>query len=70
VIPLAVIYEILGALRDEAIDGAERPQDDQRTEFGFGRVAGTLQLLREVRDRIESHVENKDRRDNDPAFEA
>ena len=61
-LPLEVIFRILDDLREEAIQAAEAPSSDDRTEYGFGRVSGILQVLRETRNRIENVVEesNKD----------
>lgn len=51
---LELLYRLLDELRTEAIDAAERPSTDYQSEFGFGRVSGMLQALREIRERIDA----------------
>jgi hypothetical protein len=51
------LYRLLDELRNEAVQAAEYPREEDRTAFGFGRVAGMLEVLRVVRERIEEKVE-------------
>jgi hypothetical protein len=57
VIPLEVVLAILDGVRGEAIEAAEFPQQDYRTEFGFGRVSGILQAVAQVRERLNEKIE-------------
>lgn len=57
---LADLYALLDELRREAVEAAESPREEDRTAFGFGRVAGMLQVLRAVRERVDQKVEEVD----------
>lgn len=56
---------ILDAVRGEAIEAAEYPQHEYQTEFGFGRVAGILQAVAQVRERLNAVVEEAAARNED-----
>lgn len=55
-LPLETLFRLLDGLREEALQAAEYPSDEYKTEFGFGRVAGMLAVLRSMRERIEEAV--------------
>ena len=48
---------ILDGVRGEAIEAAEFPQHEYQTEFGFGRVAGILQAIAQIRERLNERIE-------------
>lgn len=56
-IPLAVLFALIDALKLEIIDQVELPQADIRSAFGFGVLSGKLQILTEFRQRIDEQVE-------------
>lgn len=51
------VLAILDGVRGEAIEAAEFPQHEYQTEFGFGRVAGILQAVAQIRERLNTAVE-------------
>lgn len=63
-IPLEVVLAILDEIRAELIEGVEQPGEEFRSEFGFGKLSGSLSLVKEIRARMESFVEESDRQAN------
>jgi hypothetical protein len=64
VIPQEYLYAMLDQLRREVIEAVENPAEDKQTEFGFGKLSGSLSILTELRARMEAYVEESDRRAN------
>lgn len=58
-----MLLRLLEGLRDEAIQAVEHPSDEHKTEFGFGRVAGMLTAIREMRERIEALIAEANQQD-------
>lgn len=63
-IPLEMFLSILDGVRGEAIEAAEFPQQEYQTEFGFGRVAGILQAVAQIRERLNQTVEESNQEQN------
>lgn len=63
-VALEEVLSVLDEVRAEAIQAAEYPQQEYQTEFGFGRVAGILQAVAQVRDRLTNRIEQANA--NDP----
>ena len=56
-VTLEEVLTVLDEVRGEAIQAAEYPQHEYQTEFGFGRVAGILQAVAQVRYRLTNRIE-------------
>lgn len=56
-VQLEEVLLILDNVRGEAIEAAEFPQHEYQTEFGFGRVAGILQAVAQIRERLNERIE-------------
>jgi len=65
VVSLETVLAVLDEVRGEAVQAAEFPQQEYQTEFGFGRVAGILQAIRQVQDRLTMKIEAEARADGD-----
>jgi hypothetical protein len=63
VLQLDVLYRLLDELRGEAIRAVESPSEEYRNAFGFGRVAGMLWAVQEMRERIDAKVEEVDQQE-------
>jgi len=63
VLPLDILLRLLDGLRDEAIRAVESPGEEYRNAFGFGRVAGMLSAIHEMRERINAVVEESDQQE-------
>jgi hypothetical protein len=61
VIRLAVLHSLLDSLRIEIVEQVETPQVDLQSEFGFGNLSGKLQILTELRRRLDEVAEEEDK---------
>jgi hypothetical protein len=62
VIPLEVIYAILDRLRADVVEAMESPPEGLRSEFGFGKLSGSLSTVKDIRARMDAFVEESDRK--------
>ncbi len=62
-IPLDVLYAMLDQLRRELVESVENPAEERQTEFGFGKLSGSLSIMTELRARMEAYVEESDRQE-------
>lgn len=58
-IPLEVIFRLLGELRAENIDIIGTPQN--RDAFAFGDIHGAIRTIKEIEDRLSKLVEESNR---------
>jgi hypothetical protein len=65
VLQLEILYRLLDGLREEAVQMAEHPADEKKTEYGFGYVGGMLYALRQAREGIEEIIAESNAQDED-----
>jgi len=56
---------MLDEVRAAAIEAVERPGKGEKNAFGFGRLAGMLQAIAELRQRIDQLVEEVEEQDDE-----
>lgn len=64
-LPLDVLYRLLDGLRGEAIQAVERPSDEDKNAFGFGRVAGMFYVIEEMRLRIDMIIAESNQQEDE-----
>jgi hypothetical protein len=59
------LYRLLDRLREDAVQMAEHPADEKKTEYGFGYVGGMLYALRATREAIDEIIAEANAQDED-----
>lgn len=62
---LEALYRLLDRLREDAVQMAEHPADEKKTEYGFGYVGGMLYALRATREAIDEIIAEANAQDED-----
>jgi hypothetical protein len=65
VLQLEALYRLLDRLREDAVQMAEHPADEKKTEYGFGYVGGMLYALRATREAIDEIIAEANAQDED-----